>query len=324
MNTSPAQDILEDIVVLIDAGRYRQAEKKAEELCKSAPSPDIQVTACRLMAQIAKEQGQVRRGLNHLMRALAVLDEHDDQCARADLSIDIGLTYIALGLPGMAKWHFEEAMRLYAALGNRSGRAMALNRLGVAALMLKNYPAARKRLQESLTLSRQIGNAHLTAGAYVNLGEVERLSGRLAVARGYYRQAGAAFEAQGLRRGVLIVENNLGHIAAASGDTETARGHYRRAADLGMDMEAVPHMLDTLAGLAILMAQEGALAAAAPLFAFVLNHAALLDETRDLLQDYLGGAEMVDASPAPVPQVEDVDTLLKRTCRQVFGEETHC
>lgn len=320
MNINPAQDILADIVMLIDAGQYRQAQEKAEPLCESTQPPEVRVAACRLMAQITKEQGHVRQGLNYLMQALAVLDEHDEQGARADLSIDIGLTYIALGLPAMAKWHFEEAMRLYTALGNQNGQATALNRLGVAALMLKNYAAARKRLQESLALSRQIGDAHLTAGACVNLGEVERLSGRLEVAREYYQQAGVMFEEQGLRRGVLIVENNLGHIAAASGDMETAREHYRRAAGLGLEMEAIPHMLDTLAGLAILMAQEDALAAAAPLFAFILNHAALLDETRDLLQDYLGGAEMVDASPAPVPQVDDVDTLLKRTCQQVFGE----
>ncbi|GAB4534239.1 MAG: hypothetical protein Fur0018_24020 [Anaerolineales bacterium] len=321
MNQNPTQDILADIVLLIEAGHYRQAQEKAERLCETAQSSEMQVIACRLMAQIAKEQGHVRQGLNHLIRALAVLDEHDDQRARADLSIDIGLTYIALGLPGMAKWHFEEAMRLYTALGNQNGQATALNRLGVAALMLKNYPAARKRLQESLALSRQIGDIHLTAGACVNLGEVERLSGQMDVARKYYLQAGEMFEAQGLQRGVLIVENNLGHIATASGDLETARGHYHRAAELGLAMEAVPHMLDTLAGLAILMAREGALAAAAPLFAFILNNTALLDETRDLLQGYLASAEVVYASPAPVPQVDDVSALLERTCQQVFGTQ---
>ena len=305
---------------LVDEGHYDEAREQAEGLLAQAQDTALKVALCRLLAEVETDRGKLREALGHLTKALGALDDEDDPAARAEVYIALGLTYVALHLPPMAGWHFEEALRLYRALQDRRGMAIALNRLGVVALMEKKFAAARQHFSESLRLSEALGDAHLMAGAYVNLGEVARLQGDLDEARACYQQAGELFAGLRLRRGVLIVENNLGHVAAAAGDLETARRHYRRAADLALAMNAVPHMLDTLAGLALTLIQQNRHREAAPLLAYVFHHPLLLDETRDLLEARLEALGGIRAAPAYAPShAEGVADLLQRTCGLVFG-----
>ncbi len=303
---------------LVDEGRYDEAREQAEGLLAQTQETALKVALCRLLAEVETDRGKLREALGHLTKALGALDTEDDPSARAEVYIALGLTYVALHLLPMAGWHFAEALRLYRALRDGRGMAVALNRLGVVALMEKNFTDARQRFGESLRLSEALDDAHLMAGAYVNLGEVARLQGDLDEARACYQKAGELFAALRLQRGVIIVENNLGHVAVAAGDLATARRHYRRAADLGLAVNAVPHMLDTLAGLALTLIQQGRHQEAAPLLAYVFHHPLLLDETRDLLESRLDALGGIQAAPAHALR-EEAAALLQRTCGLVFG-----
>src|SRR5262249_5475692 len=64
----------------------------------------------------------------------------------------------ALGDPKGAAAAFEEARRLFSASGDHFGEAKALRGYGVILLDHGDYPNAKKNLEDSLRVLRQIGN----------------------------------------------------------------------------------------------------------------------------------------------------------------------
>jgi tetratricopeptide (TPR) repeat protein len=128
-------------------------------------------------------------------------------------------------------------------------------------------------------LSRELGDRLGVAMALGNLGEAARYQEDHASAYVYQREALDIFREIGHQVNVALTLANLGHGAAARGDHATAEPHYREALQVATAIGATSIVLDSLAGLAGVLAQTGRPARALELLGLVAHHPALL--TRD-------------------------------------------
>ncbi|HEY3111456.1 MAG TPA: tetratricopeptide repeat protein [Chloroflexota bacterium] len=141
---------------------------------------------------------------------------------RAKALAGAGLLAADLGGHGRARSLLEESLDLSRSLGDSSGVGHSLSRLGLAALLRGEHAAARALLDESLALFRALGDRRGSAYALNQLG-------LLAIHRGAYAQARVPLE-ESLElfrelddpRGVGFALNNLGLVAIGLGDPARA------------------------------------------------------------------------------------------------------
>src|SRR5208282_3044244 len=126
--------------------------------------------------------------------------------------------------------HFSEGRQWCDRLLGKAGaedampeRAKALNTAGGLAYYQGDFPGALALYEESLAISRELGDRRLTAYALNNLGNVVYDQGDLAAARARHEESLAIRRELGDRRGMATTLNNLGNVAYTQGDFLSAR-----------------------------------------------------------------------------------------------------
>src|SRR5438874_5504804 len=107
--------------------------------------------------------------------------------------------------------------------GSREARAKALNGAGNLAYNQGDYDTAWGLHQESLALSRVLGDRQGVAGSLNNLGIIARRQGEYSQARTLLEEAIATNRALGNRHWQAINLNNLGNVVHDQGDYPAAR-----------------------------------------------------------------------------------------------------
>ncbi len=172
--------------------------------------------------------------------------EHDNMRAALDWALGQGANTAALRLGG-AIWrfwvnhgHLEEGRRwldralaqagdpaaqsapasdeLFSRVPTRAVLAKALKAAGNLAYTCGDHPAARRRLEESLALSRQLGDTRAIAAALNNLGNVARAQGDYAYAVALLEESLACKRALGDRAALASSLSNLGSVVKDQGD----------------------------------------------------------------------------------------------------------
>jgi predicted ATPase/Tfp pilus assembly protein PilF len=112
----------------------------------------------------------------------------------------------------------EESLSLYRELDDKDGVATALNNLANVALEQGDYHRAVSLWEESLSLSRESGNKQGTSATLNNLGQVAALLDDYARASLLLEESLALSRGLGNKDGVAATLNNLGAVAAYQGD----------------------------------------------------------------------------------------------------------
>ncbi|MGW3998848.1 AfsR/SARP family transcriptional regulator [Amycolatopsis sp. NPDC004772] len=114
--------------------------------------------------------------------------------------------------------HCHEALELFAEAGDPNGEAVA--RLGAGAVWMSRgcYAAARRWITDALELSASIGDRHREAHALKRLGLLFQHQGNLAAAREHVDRAIAIFTDLGDDHCVGYANQNLGELCLHSGD----------------------------------------------------------------------------------------------------------
>jgi hypothetical protein len=79
-------------------------------------------------------------------------------------------------------------------------------------------------IEESLAISRALGDARGVARTLSGLGTVALYQNDLAAARAHFEESLAGYRTLGMRRGEAMAMHNLGHLASLSRDLPAARG----------------------------------------------------------------------------------------------------
>jgi predicted ATPase/Tfp pilus assembly protein PilF len=116
----------------------------------------------------------------------------------------------------------EESLSISREVGDKSGVARALMGLANVDTEKGDYESAPAMIKEALELYRQLGDDLGTAQALLNLGWATMRPGDYVAARGYLEEALAFYESAGDRESVAFVQAGLGEVAIREGKLEQA------------------------------------------------------------------------------------------------------
>lgn len=127
---------------------------------------------------------------------------------------------------------------------------MALLSQGDIAIQLGNNEMARKRLEESLALARQDGDAFRIAHTYNTLGDLARLEQNYAEAKTAYENSATLLRELGAKRDLASVLSNLAYACLRLEDIESASMLFFESMRIHQSQHNLPGEVECLNGLA--------------------------------------------------------------------------
>ena len=149
---------------------------------------------------------------------------------------------------GMVQVLAEESLALSREMGDKRGMASALERLGIVAYTQGDYAAAWAFHQEDLKLRRESGSKYTTIPLN-NLGSVAHAQGDDVTARKLIQESLALSRERGHKWGMASSLERLGLVASAQGDYVTALSSYEEGLALRRELGDKWGMSNSLIGL---------------------------------------------------------------------------
>jgi predicted ATPase len=135
-----------------------------------------------------------------------------------------------------ARRGLDESLDIARELGDERAIAIVLQPLGMAALGQGDLPAARRYLNEGLERAERQGDPHALAAAANELGQIYRVEGNAPRAQALYDRALAIAEGLGDRETVAIARLNMAMLRIAQGDRAAARSMLLQAFDIAAEV----------------------------------------------------------------------------------------
>ncbi len=170
------------------------------------------------------------------------------------------------GEHGKARLLYEESLALSRELGDRQGIAASLNNLGVMAYQLGDSDAGRAMHEESLALRRGLGDTQGVAASLNNLGIIAQAQGDYQLAQVRQEEALTLRRALGDTLGIASSLGNLGVIAQEQGDYEAERVLFEESLTLRREVGDKTGMAELFSNLGMVARKQGDYAAAHDLY----------------------------------------------------------
>jgi non-specific serine/threonine protein kinase len=122
-----------------------------------------------------------------------------------------------------AKKYSEESLAISKEIGDKKGIVAAMNSLGSIAYYQGDYEQDKKYSEESLAISKEIGDKKGIAISMNSLGNIAYYQGDYEQARKHYKESLAFSKEIGDNKVIAVSLNNLAYIANYQGDYEQAR-----------------------------------------------------------------------------------------------------
>lgn len=167
---------------------------------------------------------------------------------------------------GAARALLEESLAISRALGDRRGVADALSNLGVVNQEQREYALARTLLEESLAIRRELGDERGALGPLVNLGNTVYQQGDYALARSLLEEGLAKSRTLGDTYVLATVLDSLGSVARAQGDVDGQRARYEESLAVSRELGDKLGVSLTLCNLGEVALDQGEHAAARAFF----------------------------------------------------------
>jgi hypothetical protein len=156
----------------------------------------------------------------------------------------------------MARRPLEESLAIWRELGHRWKITECLAFLGHISAAEGNAPRARTDIEESLSIARGIGERHMTAVSLEFLGELE-MTVDPAKAFSYLAESRALYRELGDRMGVASIEYLVGCLDWLGARYESAQDHFRACLRLSSDWSWMLRIVQCLEGLALVAIGRG-------------------------------------------------------------------
>jgi predicted ATPase len=279
--------------------------------------------ALELLAAIGRDQGDFTVARKWIEQRLALAHAGSDEAGQSRALIELSWIIYREGDYLQARAQAEEALALCQSVGDRSLLARILNVLAAIALRLgEDSAAAQALLTQSSNLFRELGNRRGMASVANNLGVLNWQQRDYDAASRYYEEALALSEEVGDWPNFANTADNIGHIDAARGNYAAARARFLQGLRVAAPRGVITVVLESLGGLAIVLAHTGQTERALELLGLVLDHPALRSDTRITLQpivDDLSNRVPPEAFEAGLAQGRAL--RLEKVAGQMLAEE---
>jgi len=176
-----------------------------------------------LMRPYWVNRGLLGLGLRITVEALARAGAKAPSAVRCGGLFDAGQLSCFMGRYSEARRYLEESLAIARELGDERRIAVVLQPLGMAHLGEKNLPAARRYLEEALARAQQRGEPREICGALNTVAQLHRVEGDLRKAEALYEEVLEIGTELGDRETVGIILLNLAMVAVARSAHERAR-----------------------------------------------------------------------------------------------------
>ncbi|MBN1484197.1 MAG: tetratricopeptide repeat protein [Chloroflexia bacterium] len=281
---------------------YAGARRRLEEslaLARQADRSDEIIEVLFLLGLIAREQGDFDESRQWLEEGLKLNRQLGRRAGEAQNLLDLGWLEYRLGNYEQARSYLDQGLAVSQEIGDQGLLALAYNGLATVATREHAPEAAHKFLLQSLELYRGLGDHRGTAAVLNNLGVLAWSQQDYPTARDYYEQALDLFEKLHHPQNTANTLANLGLVAVVQEDYDRAKSYFYRALRGATAGRVTPIVLESLGGLASILARTGRMERALEFLGLVLQHPSLridtklnLQPTLDYLHEQLSSAEI--------------------------------
>lgn len=269
------------------AGHYGEAAERLEKGLALAKVTGDKPTQCQvqmIMGQMAYEQGKFEPAQAHFEASLALARETADLLYACRALYHLG--FLANQQRDLEKGeaYAREALAVAQEANDRHSIALALNGVGIAAQFQGDYEKAIEYLQASLAVAREIDDRRRIASAQGNLGYVEMMRQNYPAARDYLEEALLLLKSVSSSFAINIMEVNLGHVYHGLGDRKRAKETFRSSIHHSWQMKAAYNLLEAIAALAEIAAEEGQPEKAAEWLGWVLRYPLMQGDTKKIVE----------------------------------------
>ncbi|HZT42808.1 MAG TPA: tetratricopeptide repeat protein [Chthonomonadaceae bacterium] len=211
-------------------------------------------------------RGHIHEGRSQLQRALEQGGAAEPTWARARALGGAGSLAQDQSDYEAARTLCEQSLAVSRALGDEKSLVDSLGCLGAVFIVLDDAEAARACFEECLTLSRKLGDAWSIATALLNAGLAAYALRDYKTARGLYEESLALHQELENTYGIATALGTLGNVAYIQGDYAAARRFQERSLAIRREMGDKRGIAAALNNLGITFCEQGDFETSRPLF----------------------------------------------------------
>ncbi|MBK9114645.1 MAG: tetratricopeptide repeat protein [Betaproteobacteria bacterium] len=185
-------------------------------------------------------RGLLGLGLQLTLDALARPGAQTRNLVRCRGLSGAGQLALYMGRHPEARRHLEESLAIAREIDDPERIAAVLQPLGMASLGVGDFVTARARLQEALALAEAIGKRREIAAAQTALAQLHRAEGALDEAEALNERALQTCRELGDRESVAVGLLNLAMVAIVRGDTRRAQEHMLQGMAIAREIGSRP------------------------------------------------------------------------------------
>jgi class 3 adenylate cyclase/tetratricopeptide (TPR) repeat protein len=227
-------------------GEMRAAATAAQEALARAEDLGDDLTLARVLAQAAphnSESGEAATAQRLHTQSAELFRRLGDRAREAGSRVNLGYSYVLLGLYKLGRTTLEQALELTETIGSRRPHGYALQNLGLAYFRSGDGRAARRALEVSLVDLAVVGDQLGRAFSLLYLALVLERLGDIAGAGRRFEEARTTCLQRGAHPSAAASLAGLARCAFAQGDLDTSRrhafelwGYLQTHGSKGMDM----------------------------------------------------------------------------------------
>ena len=231
-------------------------------------SPVVRVNALVFASFLAMFLGNAQTALVYGREAVEIAEGLSTEDRPA---LTFALAGLASGAKAVGDFHTaftagERAIQLLrASSGHSFDLGMGLLSQGVVAIQMGSYDTARERLDESLALARQDGDAFRIAHTFNALGDLARCEKNYTEAVSAYENSAVLLRKLGAQRDLASILANLGYTCLHMGEVARAHTLFSESMAIHHAQQNKPGMTECLIGFAATSVMVGQPAAGARL-----------------------------------------------------------
>jgi predicted ATPase/DNA-binding SARP family transcriptional activator len=286
----------------------------------------------KYLSEINFFQGKYHEAIAQLQTAQANLHKVGEWRAVVSIDHNIAWIYLRMGDFESAFHYLQIVCQNLQDIGDRIGAAGALSAESMYALRYSDLEHARQTRQKCLSMYQAAGHALGIAWATWEMGEISRVGGDLATAKGWFESARLLFENLDDPTSPIFIHRGLGEIAESNadynlakyyfqesiqqarniphpwseayalcgmgraetglGDPKAAQEHFFHALHLAREIDALELLLIAISGYVNLLAKKSNYEQAVELGSMVINHKLSWNETKSQMSALLQSIQL--------------------------------
>jgi len=290
------------------------AMHQLEQQCLQNPSRKAKIILGKVRAIMGKffyHLGRYDQGIAQLQESINVFQQIDEGAETAFAKYELSNLVRAIGDYPRAIQLLEECLTYYKKCGDLRNIGDTLNSLGVIFSSMGYNLKSEHFYRESLAIFKTIGDQGKIARTLNNLGNLAAEDNRFVEAKQMLEESLAVSDQLGTNALRASILDSLGNVSRSMARYEESENYFQDALRLGLNLNAIPMVLESLVGLAELWACQGKNQQAYELLLEVRDHPATLHEVRQRAMDTLAVlGSQISSLPGPA-KTENIENSVR-------------